>query len=235
MLAPVIFFVQRFHGGTWAGDMVFYRSNGQTVKRSNLLPRSHRTYGSHPPTATGSFSTQEGGHAIDGDRAHRSGDRTTVEALVHQYGFRLLGLAVSQLGDRATAEEIVQDVFFRAHQQLQRGRPVRWSWLAQAVVWRTRRARQARWRRHEVPADLPPAPPSRSESPEPSLLAQIRALEPAHAEALLLHHWAGFSVEETAAILGIPVGTVKSRLWRARAALKHQGAEDESRAQSPPA
>lgn len=170
------------------------------------------------------------GCAIDGDGEHRSGDGTTVEALVQQYGLRLLGLAVSQLGDRTTAEEIVQDVFFRAHQQLQRGRPVTWSWLAQSVVWRTRRARHARWRRHEVPADLLALPASGSPPPEPSLLAQIQALEPAHAEALLLHHWAGFSVEETAAILGIPVGTVKSRLSRARAALKHQWAEDASEA-----
>ncbi len=157
---------------------------------------------------------REGGDLIDGD-----GDETAIEALVHQFGLRLLGLAVSQLGDRATAEEVVQDVFYRAHQQLQRGRPVTWSWLAQAAVWRTRRARHAQWRRREVPADLPPVGPEADES---SLLAQIRALEPQHAEALLLHHWAGFSVEETARILGIPAGTVKSRLSRARTALTHQ-------------
>lgn len=216
MLATEIFRLWREPMGTSAGDTVFYRSN-----------RSYRSYRSYPPRSIGGHLRRgEGGHAIDGDGAHRSGDGVTVETLVQQYGLRLLGLAVSQLGDRATAEEIVQDVFFRAHQQLQRERPVTWSWLAQAVVWRTRRARQARWRRHEVPADLPPGPPSRSESVEPSLLAQIRALEPAHAEALLLHHWAGFSVEETARILRIPVGTVKSRLSRARAALHREWAED---------
>ena len=54
---------------------------------------------------------------------------------------------------------------------------------------------------------------------EESLLDSIRALAPALAEATLLHYWAGFSVEETARILRVPTGTVKSRLHRARAAL----------------
>ena len=59
-----------------------------------------------------------------------------------------------------------------------------------------------------------------AETPDPELLHAVRRLEHGEREALLLFAWAGLSYEEIAACLAIPVGTVRSRLSRARARLR---------------
>lgn len=139
---------------------------------------------------------------------------------MERYGFRLLGVAISQLRDRRTAEEVVQDVLWGAHDQLARGRPVTWAWLAQRTIWRTRQARRRAWRR-ELPVGRVPAAAVGREGgfATAELLAAVQSLTPKLSEALMLHYWAGFSVEEAAAMLHLPTGTVKSRLSRGRAAL----------------
>jgi RNA polymerase sigma factor (sigma-70 family) len=48
----------------------------------------------------------------------------------------------------------------------------------------------------------------------------LASLDPGHRDALLLHAWEGFRYEEIAVALGVPVGTVRSRLARARARLR---------------
>jgi RNA polymerase sigma-70 factor (ECF subfamily) len=136
--------------------------------------------------------------------------------LMDRYGFDLLGMAAAELGDRHAAEEAVQDAFYDAYRQLVAGRPVTRAWLWRAALWRTRRVRRSAWWRRVV--TMAEVPPARSH-PEVSVLDAVRELPRKHAEVLLLHHWAGFDVSETAAILGIAEGTVKSRLHRARAKL----------------
>ena len=59
------------------------------------------------------------------------------------------------------------------------------------------------------------------------LYRAIRALPDGQREAVFLHHLADLSVEEIAARTGNPVGTVKSRLARGRAALADQLAADQ--------
>jgi RNA polymerase sigma-70 factor (ECF subfamily) len=54
---------------------------------------------------------------------------------------------------------------------------------------------------------------------DPALFAGLRALPRRDRDALLLHVWGELSYEETAAALGVPVGTVRSRLNRARRTL----------------
>ena len=148
-----------------------------------------------------------GGHRPDSAAAR-------VEQLADEHGLALLGLAVSLVGDRQAAEEVVQDALYQAYQHIQRGRPVTRAWLSQAVVWGARATlRQAWWRRVVVTRDLPsPTPPM----PEGSVLAAMRQLPQPLAEVALLHYWVGFSVDEVHQVLHIPAGTVKSRLHRAR-------------------
>ena len=145
--------------------------------------------------------------------------REGIELLVKRYGFRLLGVAISQLRDRTTAEEVVQDVLWSAHGQLARGRPVTWAWLAQRTIWRTRQARRRAWRREVPMAQMPPGVGREGGFAAAELLEAVQSLSPKLSEALMLHHWAGFSLEEVAAMLQVPIGTVKSRLSRGRAAL----------------
>jgi len=69
-------------------------------------------------------------------------------------------------------------------------------------------------------AEPDPGPPGGQESDldiDCALAAALAELDAEQRDVLLLHAWAGLSYEETAAALGLPIGTVRSRLARARA------------------
>ena len=72
-----------------------------------------------------------------------------------------------------------------------------------------------------------PAPEPLPEDLDPGLLAETEQVPPASRAVLLLHYQQGLSLEETAIILDIPVGTAKSRLAYGVAVLrkriKHKG------------
>jgi RNA polymerase sigma-70 factor (ECF subfamily) len=75
--------------------------------------------------------------------------------------------------------------------------------------------REARWKRLESDRDVIaslPAPELVPESLEPGLLATVDRVSPASRAVLLLHYQQQLSIEETALVLDIPVGTAKSRL-----------------------
>jgi RNA polymerase sigma factor (sigma-70 family) len=56
----------------------------------------------------------------------------------------------------------------------------------------------------------------------PRVARALASLPPEQREVLLLHAWGGLSDEEVAVALGLPAGTVRSRMWRARSALRSQ-------------
>ena len=64
------------------------------------------------------------------------------------------------------------------------------------------------------------APDPELEGSEPPLAELLAELDPAQRDILVLHAWEGFSYREIAEALGIPVGTVRSRMARARARLR---------------
>jgi RNA polymerase sigma factor (sigma-70 family) len=75
--------------------------------------------------------------------------------------------------------------------------------------------RETRWKLLETDPDVIsslPAPEAVPEALEPGLLAVIEQISPASRAVLLLHYQHDLSIEETAIVLEIPVGTAKSRL-----------------------
>ncbi len=154
-------------------------------------------------------------------------DRSFEEFFAATYG-RLVGLLFAFLHDQAQAEDAVQDAFASA---LLRWRSVRGyhdpeSWVRmvafrRAIDHRRRSARQLRVLLRLGPP--PPLPPVGAEHID--LVRALRKLPLAQREVLVLHYAAELAVERVAAELGLPVGTVKSRLARGRAALaRHLGA-----------
>lgn len=126
-------------------------------------------------------------------------------------------------GDWVRAEDAAQEAFLRAWQrwgQLDED-PIGWvrtaAWRICVDDWRSQR----RFRRalDRVRADVPRQPP-----PDASeALERIALLSPNLRSVLVLHYAEDLSVESIAALLDRPVGTVKSRLSRARDALRaHQ-------------
>lgn len=124
-------------------------------------------------------------------------------------------------GSRADAEEVVQEAFAKLVPRWERvsryDQPE--AWVRQAAV----RSLISRRRRLKVALGARSALAGEATSPEPSVVrldvdAAMQRLPLAHRAVLVLHHGLGLPLEEVAREVGVPVGTVKSRLSRARAA-----------------
>jgi RNA polymerase sigma factor (sigma-70 family) len=145
---------------------------------------------------------------------------------VYRYVARRLG---PDAADDLTAETFV--IAFQHRHRYDLGRDDARPWLYGIVanlVGRHHRAEARRWKAM-ANAPLPrPAEPS-TDGIEARLTAQLArgqiaaalaALPAGHRDVLLMVAWADLSYEETAEALGLPVGTVRSRMHRARSALR---------------
>lgn len=124
----------------------------------------------------------------------------------------------------ADAEDCYQEVFlklFTCKTPFQDQEHIK-AWLIRVTLHQAVSLNRQFWRRNVTLTGNNPFPPDvvAPESRAQEILEQLRALPGHQREALYLHCFEGYSVEETAAILGVRPGTVKSRLSRARAALK---------------
>jgi len=123
------------------------------------------------------------------------------------------------------AEDLAQETFIAAFRARARFDPRFASarpWLlgiATRAIASHRRdeRRQLELYRRAAAAGAPVRAPGPDRPPlDPALFAGLRALPRRDRDALLLHVWGELSYEETAAALGVPVGTVRSRINRAR-------------------
>lgn len=158
------------------------------------------------------------------------GDHDAFARIVARYQRLVAGVAWRYGVRREEIEDVVSEVFFKAYRNLHRYRPDHpfSTWLyrlsANHVVDHGRRERR-RLAATELPEqlrDARPGPDERAERDERS--TQVRQalgeLKPRYREVMFLVYIEGLPVEETARVLGVPQGTVKSRLLRGRAALR---------------
>jgi RNA polymerase sigma-70 factor (ECF subfamily) len=135
---------------------------------------------------------------------------------------RLVGLLFAFLHDRAQAEDAVQDAFASAllRWRVLRGYHDPEAWVRTVAFRRAvdHHRRTARHLRAVLRLGPPPSLPSVG-AEHVDLVRALRKLPLAQREVLVLHYVADLAVERVAAELRLPVGTVKSRLARGRAAL----------------
>ncbi|NIR44886.1 MAG: RNA polymerase sigma factor [Gemmatimonadetes bacterium] len=165
----------------------------------------------------------------DGDLVQKAtaGDLSAFEALVERYYADCLRFAVHSLGDRADAEEVVQDTFVRAYRALERyeDRQRFKAWLFSILANRCRSSGARAQRRRRLlqgyrlePADAatgPVADPDRGETLR-RIHSALGELPAQQREAFLLHHVAGAGYEEMSDITGAGVSALKMRVKRAR-------------------
>jgi RNA polymerase sigma-70 factor, ECF subfamily len=163
----------------------------------------------------------------------RSGDPQAWEAFVRRFQGRIFALAYSYAGDREDARDLAQEIFIRLYETRDQ-----WVTTDEFLPWLFRVARNRsvdylRRRKVRRPAltapedtlaDLPDhAPTAEAEavaSDRRSLLrAALRGLSAISREVVVLRDVHELPVQHIATILGIPVGTVKSRASRARVEL----------------
>lgn len=152
-------------------------------------------------------------------RRARMGSAAAFEQLVRLYGQRLHRFLVLRLGGERDARDALQETLVAAWQGLPGlERPERiWPWLAAIAAHKA--ADAARRRPPLVDAEPEPA----AEVDDVELLAfrdALAELPERFREVLLLRYLLRLSEEETAAALGVRVGTVKSRSSRAKRALE---------------
>ena len=139
-------------------------------------------------------------------------------------------LSVAILGDEADARDAAQETFITAWRQIRTVRDLARfdAWLQRVAVNAARMTHRSRRRRgvREIPQSRlgvvgAEAQPNDSAAADARVLdAALRTLDIDQRSILVLHHLEGQSVAEIAAMLDIPVGTVKSRLHTARKALQ---------------
>jgi RNA polymerase sigma-70 factor, ECF subfamily len=157
------------------------------------------------------------------------GDEDAMAAFYREHGRVVLAQVLLVTGERVLAEEIVQDTMLAVWRGAGsfRGESSVRSWVIAIARRQTRdrlRARRLRVVDDAFLADQPGSGPGpemtaldRAELAE--VRVAIRDLAPSHRELLGLAFGSGLSLPEVADVLEIPVGTVKSRLTAARAAL----------------
>lgn len=163
------------------------------------------------------------------------GDRDALEKVFQQYGGAVKSMALRVLRDEDLAEDAVQDVFVSFWKDPQRFDPHRGTLrtflltIAHRRAVDTVRSRQARTTREEkVLEDAPPASVEEevwSSSLSDSVREAVNALSDGERDAISLAYFGGLTYVEAAKKLGLPEGTVKSRIRTGMRKLSHTLAE----------
>ncbi|MBN1354925.1 sigma-70 family RNA polymerase sigma factor [bacterium] len=162
----------------------------------------------------------------------RQGNRDAFGVLVDRYRERSLRVALSIVGDRETARDLSQEAFIKAYRSIgmfDLNSPfLPWFYKILRNVCLDYLRSKARFHgmidrfrlRNRMASDL------REEIQRDDLAVlvrtAVRSLDPKDREIIELKHFAGFSYDEIARCLNIPKGTVMSRLFYARKALKRK-------------
>lgn len=170
----------------------------------------------------------------------QDGNRDAFAILVERYQERVLNLVYRRLNDRELALDVAQEVFLKAYKGLSRfkGESKFFTWLFritmnEAISARRKAERQrtasldregADGQRMSDPADTTYEPGAEAERSDDQAMVQraISGLPDELAQVILLRDIDGRPYQEISEILEIPLGSVKSRIHRARQQLKER-------------
>lgn len=171
------------------------------------------------------------------------GDRAALSALLERHQRRLYNVVLRMLGRPEDAADITQEALLKAAQRITdfHGRSSLGTWMVRIAMnlalthLRRRRARPGAGLDESSADGAPPlyaamaetrelGPPESVEKKEQAaqVLAALARLDDEMRAVLTLRDIDAMSYEDIAAVLGVPVGTVKSRLFRARLALRQE-------------
>ena len=206
------------------------QENRDETGSGGCLLRSSSTV--HPRNSENQRPLTEASHSTI--RRLQHGDVEALEEVFLAYGARIHSLCRRMTGNEADAQDLTQDVFLRVHRQAAKfsGRSRFSTWLFRLAVNHVRNFLRAESRRATSPIlelreeALPPADGQLPEEvasrrEEQALLDQLlQELPDDQRSVVLLRELEGMSYAKIADVLDIPLGTVTSRLVRARERLR---------------
>ena len=162
----------------------------------------------------------------------RAGDDVAFETLMGRHTARLHRLAYSLIGNDSDADDVLQETFIGALKGLKSFRTessVK-TWFTRILInqvarhrryWRVRsNMRQMGEDSEAILSGLPPKKGPNSMELRLDIAEMLQTLSPEHRVIIALREMDGLAYDEIAAILDVPVGTVESRLFRARQELR---------------
>lgn len=181
-------------------------------------------------------------------RKAQAGDRGAYGRLVLLYQDRLYNAVVRMVGDREESRELVQETFTRGLAKVDgfRGEASPYTWLFRIAtnlcISRLRKVQRHRTFSLEggnhqpgsddqasslidrVKPDPAPRPDEQMQQREQNqqVLSALGRLDPEYRAVLVMRDIEGFDYQQMADVLGLPLGTLKSRLFRARLALRDE-------------
>jgi len=192
------------------------------------------------PERTAAIAEQEDLRLVD---SLRDGDEGAYEQLLMRFQQPVYALAMRLLDDPSEAFDVVQEVFLKIFRNIGnfRGQSTLKTWIYRITVNEAHNARRwfFRHRRREVELDTDPENtrswkeiiPDSGRSPfdvasdrerHVMIEAALDKINPIFREAVVLRDITDLSYEEIAEVLGVSLGTVKSRILRGREALKEE-------------
>ena len=214
-----------------------------TLRIGNFAPNPDwtvgRTVSTAEPKRMPSTIVREDEHALV--LAAKAGDVAAFEELVNRYERKIFRLAQNITGNREDAEDAMQDAFLKSYAHLKefQGDSRFYTWLVRIAVNESLMRLRKR-KPNQISLDEPvgtdddimprevedwgPSPEQRYAQTELQqiLNAAIENLDPAYRTVFVLRDVEELSTEEAAALLGISVPAVKSRLLRARLKMREQ-------------
>jgi RNA polymerase sigma-70 factor (ECF subfamily) len=218
-----------------------HRSHSSRINhynRDTLPPTHHKP---HPPTDEDAYDLQ----LVE---AIRAGNMQAWPALINRYQDRLFSTCLRMVHNRELAADLTQDAFLKVIQHINSfdGRAKLSTWLIRITMnvclsrLRAEKVRKAasldslqngtkagtdqtdpaRAVAFEQGRELGAASSVESHEDQERVLAALRLLDPDQRAVLILCDCRGLSYEQISEVLGVAVGTVKSRLFRARTALR---------------
>ena len=159
-------------------------------------------------------------------RRYLEGQRDAAGALVDRYQKRLFNVALRMVGNEQDAEDVTQTVFLNAFDKLRTYDPRYrfFSWIYRMTVNASlnmiKRRKPTVTLEDAAQLQAPGAAADGAAEAEDRVGKALLSLKPDDRAVVVLCHFVSFSYQEIADVLGIPVKTVKSRLFTARERLR---------------
>ena len=154
----------------------------------------------------------------------RAGDQVAFAQLFEHYHAPILNYLHRMVSDRALAEDLTQDTFIKAYNALPRTKPdlAFKAWLyriaTNTAISHLRRGKIIKWLPFLTDRETPDEHIEKSVTRKMDITEALSKLPQHYATALLLRHYQGLSLAETAQALDVTENAAKLRLFRARKA-----------------